>query len=372
MWRVEYYEGDKCIYKTTFMINSLAPKSSTSSRPVPTVGSSTTSSKRSVVTPPPPSTASRRNPTSGGGKRTGGGGGKGGGCLKTILWLLLIGGLLFAAYWFFGRQMLAEKAETEDMYVFADGMQVRNTYSGKSDVVGVLPYGSKVTVLSEPSDNIVEIECGDIQGFAPSNLLLPQYRFDLLDGALDEMSLQVIRAAKYRLMVLHFIEYSGFNTGEGGWTLDANLGYSPSAVYYDDAMNKNFTECPEVAFTMVNKSTEQVKAAAYAWDNDRPLQLATDDVKRIFLLSVTHKGDNYKFNTTGAKATKTQKNIDNVNWCQDKARSYAEIFADDQTNPKKLSGASKASSGSSKASSGSSIASSGSSELMNSKPPRKR
>ncbi len=342
MWRVEYYEGDKCIYKTTFMVNSLAPKSTTSSRPVPTVGSPTTTTTRSMVTPPP------TRPTTGGGKRTGGGGGKGGGCLKTILWLLFIGGLLFAAYWFFGRPMLEEKVETEDMYVYADGVEVRNTYAGKSDVVAVLPYGSKVKVLSDDlSDNIVEIECGDIQGFVSSNLLLPQYRFDLLNGALDKNSISMVQAAKYRLMLLDFIEYHGMNTGKGGWMLiSQEKDESPGEVYYDDAMSKAYTECPEVAFVLVNTSTGAIKAGAYAWGNDRPVQLASEDVDRLHILNVKAKGDTYKINCGAAVPKRSQRNIDNVNWCQDRAKSYGEVLADDKSASK--SSGSKKSSGSSK------------------------
>lgn len=234
-WRVEFYESDKCLYKTFVRINA----KSTPKAPY-------TQTKK-TYTP----TKTKKKSKSG-----------------NYLWILLLIGIIGAVYHFWYKDYRIDKA-TPRTYVYATNLVLRS--SKVADVeynrLGAIPYGSElITYSNENGWAYVKVE--GQKGYVSSDYLLDTGDFVLLNSIWgNEESKEVVPTAKYRLALLDYYKRTGLHGGLEWQLYTKAPGAKEDNVFYSRLFNKN-SRFADFAFLLKNNQTGERRFVLYSFDDD--------------------------------------------------------------------------------------------------------
>lgn len=248
-WRIEFYENDKCLYKSQVNIRKL---DSTKKTYVP------------PVTPPPSSKVSNTYTSNTSSAATVKSAGKSYGCIMTILILV---GLIWAGYSFWYKDYRKDK-NAPLTYVIANNLILRS--SKMADVpqnqIGTVPYGTELTTYSD-EDGWAHVKFDGQKGYVSSGFLIGPEDFMLLDGVWgNDDAKDVVSTTKCRLAVLDFLKSSRLATGRNGWQIYAKpKNARPNTVSFPTLADgyDNFTE---FVFILKDNATGKRLLAVYAFD----------------------------------------------------------------------------------------------------------
>lgn len=277
-WRIEFYENDRCLYKTTFEIHALS-----SFKPF-----TITTPKKQTPPPPPPK------------KKT-----------KWWIWLLLLG-LLWGGYEFWYKDYQRDK-EAARTYVYATNLFLRSSKDAESDnnQIARLPYGTELITYSD-ADGWAEVKYDGETGYASSGYLLGADDFQLLDGVWgNEEAKEAVMTSKCRKAILAYLKSANWKSGPDALQIYAKaLEASPNSVLYP-SLNDGYDEFSEFAFIITDNRTKKRRLVLYAFEKDetpvlRHVEDAPDkgDIKSV---SYTKWNKKYKVVYSGENEANVRK-----------------------------------------------------------------
>lgn len=265
-WRVEFYEGDKCLYKTFVRINA----KSTPKAPY-------TQTKK-TYTP----TKTKKKSKSG-----------------NYLWILLLIGIIGAVYHFWYKDYRIDKAAPRT-YVYATNLFLRS--SEVADVeynrISTIPYGSELITYSN-ENGWAYVKVDGKKGYVASDYLLTFQDFHLLNGVWgNEDAKELVSTAKCRLAVLDFLRRNNMQTGITGWQLyTKQKEMKPNSVLYPQ-LNDGYENFTEFAFILKDNQSNNRKLALYSFEeNENPVFRYMEDAPNkgdIKSITYTKWNDKYK------------------------------------------------------------------------------
>ena len=250
-WRIEFYENEKCIYKSQVDVHKL-------------------NSSGLIAL----------------------------GCLSSVFGLLATLGVIALVVWgvfklFFnasdGVRSYVYTTRTE-LYKSADNLSENN-------ILTSLPYGTLVEVASQKG-SLSEVEVEGKEGYVMGNMLLMEDDFKLLDGVWgNAMANECVSINRYRLAILHYVKASHIQTGKDGWQLMAkSMEILPNSVLYPN-MNNGYDKFSDFAFVLTNSKTNEMRAAVYSFTDDgQPKLVYEEQAEKAYMYSVTYRNGAYRIN----------------------------------------------------------------------------
>ena len=250
-WRIEFYENDRCLYKTTFEIYSLPVVSPSSYKPF-TITTSKQQNPSPAWTPQSSSPKRKKKSKS-----------------KWWLWLFLLLGLLWAGYEFWFKDYIHDM-NAPRTYVYATNLFLRSSKDedSESNRIGKIPYGAEVVTYSNQND-WAEVKFDGETGYVSSDYLLSYDDFRLLDGVWgNEEAKEVVMTSKCRRAILDFLKYSNWKSGADAWQIYTKAKeVQPNSVLYP-SLNDGYSDFSEFAFILTNNQTKKRKLVLYAFGKD--------------------------------------------------------------------------------------------------------
>ncbi len=246
-WRVEFYEGDKCLYKTSVKINALKVN-------IPNIPPQTsyTPPKKSTIPPPLPQKNSKS---------------------KGCLWLVLLIGILGAGYQFWYKDYKRDKDAPRN-YVYATNLFLRS--SAVADVeynrISTVPYGSELITYSNVN-GWAYVKADGKKGYVASDYLLNAKDFHLLNGVWgNDDAKEIVPTAKCRMAILDFLKKNNMQTGNMAWQLySKQKEIKPNSVLFP-RLNDGYDNFTEFAFILKDNQSGNRKLALYSFEeNERPV-----------------------------------------------------------------------------------------------------
>lgn len=254
-WKVEFYDGDKCIFSTTTNIQKkgIQPTPKPTPKPTPTPKPS----PYKPYTPPRKKTWWERNRKW---------------VIPSIAALILgvLGYIFLFQPWYFDKQ-------APKYYVISNSATMVDHNAGGAHI-NDFQYGTQIAMHEDRDGGIVGRTDGKI-GYMSKRFLVPEEDFKLLDGALgDDNVLNTIHMTRYRKAILDFIKQNNFSTGFGGYKL-----IMPSAAEYPNTImisheENGYDKYREFAFILTDTEKNKAKAAIYSFDeNENPVLVHSED-----------------------------------------------------------------------------------------------
>lgn len=276
--RVEFYEGDICIYKTFVMINA---KNTTKAPYTPQQPPYTSHKKPS--TPPPPS-------------RSG---------FKGWLFALLLAGALWAGYQFWYKDYKRDN-DAPRTYVFADNLFMRSTAVADVEYnrLGTIPYGSELITYSE-ENGWAYVKANGQTGYVSKDFLLNAKDFQLLNGVWgNNDAKEVVATSKCRLAVLDYLKSGNLKTGSTGWQIfTKQKEMKPNSVLFPK-LNNGYDNFTEFAFIIKNNENGLRKLVLYSFKEDEsPVFVYSEDApEQGDIKSISYNRWNNKYNVTYSRS----------------------------------------------------------------------
>lgn len=246
-WRVEFYEGDKCLYKTSVKINALKVS-------VPNISPQTlyTPPKKSTIPPPPPPKNSKS---------------------KGCLWLVLLIGVLGAGYQFWYKDYKRDK-DAPRHYVYATNLFLRSSCEANVEYnrISTVPYGSELITYSN-ENGWAYVKVNGKKGYVASDYMLNSQDFHLLNGVWgNEDAKEVVPTAKCRMAILNFLKANNMQTGHTAWQLyTKQKDVKPNSVLFP-RLNDGYEHFTEFAFILKDNKSGNRKLALYSFEeNESPV-----------------------------------------------------------------------------------------------------
>lgn len=279
-WRFEFYEGDKCLYKSSVQIYSLAPQKPAYTPP--------------PVTPPPTTPPPSTSP-----KPSSGGSGKG------CLWILLLIGALWAGYQFWYKDYKLDK-DALRTYVYANNLFLRS--STMADVehnrIGTIPYGAELITYSM-ENGWAHVKVDGKKGYVASDYLLKAEEFRQLNGVWgNEDAKETVSTAKCRMAVSDYLKRNNLQTGNTGWQLFTKpKEMKPNSVLFPQ-LNNGYDYFTEFAFILKDNQSGKRKLAVYAFEeNETPVFCYEEEApEKGDLRSITYSKWNKRYKVSYANA----------------------------------------------------------------------
>lgn len=277
-WRVEFYEGDKCLYKTSVEIHKKAQTNDFSTT-FPTFPSPTPVAPTPSVFYPPKKQKTKRS--------------------RWWLWLLLAGIVAGGIYSFWYVDYKRDK-EAPRSYVFATNLFLRS--SAKAGVehnqIAKLPYGAELITYSSGT-HWAYVKADGKEGYVASPYLLDADDFRLLDGVWgNEDAKEAVATAKCRLAVLDFLKSNNMNTGSDAWQIFTKpIEMKPNSVLYPK-LDNGYNDFTDFAFILTDNASGDRKAALYSFEADEtPVFCAAQEAEGEYIKFVTYneRTKTYKF-----------------------------------------------------------------------------
>lgn len=273
-WSVEFYEGDKCLYKTSVEIHALpSPKRPVSPPKTPYTPPKTPSA-------PAPSSPKKKSKS------------------KGCLWILLLVALLVGGYQFWYKDYKRDK-DAPRSYVYATNLFLRS--SAVADVeynrINTVPYGAELIIYSN-ENGWAYVKANGEKGYVSSDYLLGAADFHLLNGVWgNEDAKETVATAKCRLAVLDYLKKNNMQTGNSGWQLYAKQKeMKPNSVLYP-RLNDGYDNFTEFAFILKDNQSGNRKLALYSFEeNEAPVfRYAEDAPGKGDIKSITYNKWNRKY-----------------------------------------------------------------------------
>lgn len=289
-WRIEFYENDKCLYKSQVSIQELNPRKNIH---VPSLNSLPSGKNPSIST----SVNSNNKGTSSGLIALG--------CLSSVFGFLVTLGVIALVIWgvfklfFSGSDSVRSYVYTTrtELYKSADNLS-------ESNILTSLPYGTLVEVASQKG-SLSEVEVEGKEGYVMGNMLLMEDDFKLLDGVWgNAMANECVSINRYRLAILHYVKASHIQTGKDGWQLMAkSMEILPNSVLYPN-MNNGYDKFSDFAFVLTNSKTNEMRAAVYSFTDDgQPKLVHEEQAEKAYMYSVTYRKGVYRINYYSASSS---------------------------------------------------------------------
>lgn len=264
-WRIEFYENDTLLYKTSFIV--VKKQASHTSR-------------RSTV---PTDLAPKK-------KRKG--------CLSWLLFLLLALGCGYQ-FWYkdYKRDVDAPRS-----YVFATNLFLRSSQVADVEYnrLGTIAYGSELITYSNEG-GWAYVKANGQKGYVASDYLLGAEEFSLLNGVWgNDDAKEVVATAKCRKAILDFLKSGNLQTGNNGWQLYAKpKEMKPNSVSYPQ-LNDGYDHFTEFAFILKDNQSGKRKLALYAFEeNETPVfRYAEDAPAKGDIKAVTYSKWNNRYRVT--------------------------------------------------------------------------
>jgi len=280
-WRVEFYEGDKCLYKTSVEIHKAVVT------PPPYVPPVNNPVNKPVSQPYSPFINTSQKSKSG--------------SRSFFKWAI---GIVLCIVIFMGIKKFwyddyKQDADFPRFYVYANNLNLRSSkLAVDSNQVGMVPYGTELVVYSNEG-GWAYVKADGQKGYVSSDYLLGSEDFALLDGVWgNEESKEMVETSKCRLAVLDFLKTNGLPTGSDGWQIFTKLkDVKPNSVAFP-RLNDGYDDFTEFAFILKNNATNQQKLALYAFTTDeKPVFRHSEDAPEnacIKSVSYTKRKDAYR------------------------------------------------------------------------------
>lgn len=244
-WRIEFYENDKCLYKSQVNIQEF-------------------SLIKKIYVPPVNPPSSGKKPTSSSTKTKGRR--KSYGCIMTIL--IIVVGLIWAGYSFWYKDYMKDK-DASLTYVIANSLILRSSKmaDAQKNQIGTVPYGSELITYSK-ENGWAYVKFGGRKGYVSSDYLIGDSDFMLLTGVWgNDDAREVVSTTKCRLAVLDFLKSSKLNTGPEGWQIFAKpKKVKPNTISFP-TLDDGYDYFTEFAFILKNNTTGKRLLAVYAFDD---------------------------------------------------------------------------------------------------------
>ena len=248
-WRIEFYENDRCLYKTTFDIYALPAASSVTYKPF-TIATPKPTSPSPAWKPMSPSPKKKK-------KR-----------FKWWLWLLVVG-LLWTGYEFWFKDYMRDK-DAPRTYVYATNLFLRSSKDAESEYnqIDKIPYGSELITYSN-ANGWAEVKYDGETGYVSSDYLLGANDFQLLNGVWgNEEAKEVVMTSKCRLAILDFLKKHGLKTGVDAWQLyTKQKEMRPNSVLYP-SLDDGYDEFSEFAFILSDNRSQKRQFVLYSFKED--------------------------------------------------------------------------------------------------------
>lgn len=257
-WRIEFYENDRCLYKTSFDIYALPSVSPPPYKPF-------------VISKARPSTSSSLSQSLSQKKKK----------TKLQWWLcfLVLVGVLWTGYEFGLKNYLRNKNATHT-YVYVPNLFL-NSSKGvdlESTQLGKVLYGSEMITYSI-SDGWAEVKYNGETGYVSSDYLLDYNDFHLLDGVWgNNEAKEAIVTSKCRRAILDYLKRFNWKTGPDAWQIYAKAkDVKLNSVLYP-TLNDGHDKFSEFAFIITDNRTQKRKLVLYAFDdNGTPILKHVED-----------------------------------------------------------------------------------------------
>lgn len=281
IWRMEIYEGDKCLYKASIEIHPIvASQSSYIPSATPQTPPSWMSSPKQV--------AKKKS--------------------KWWAWMLLFISIIWLGYQFWYKDYAKDNAAPHS-YVFATNLFLRSSKEANTDnnLLGTMPYGTELVTYSDDGE-WAYVKANGQKGYVASDYLLSTEDFALLNGVWgNEEAKEMVETSKYRLAVLDYLKSNHLQTGSTGWQLYAKQKeMKPNSVLYP-LLNNGKSKDTGFAFILKDNATGKRKLILYAFEeNDIPVfRYAEDAPERGDITSVVYSRWNDKYRITYSKKNTT-------------------------------------------------------------------
>lgn len=272
-WQVEFYEGDKCLYKTSVKIDTINAVKAPYTPPQTPY----TPPKKSF-TPPPASKKSSKS--------------------HSYLWFLFLIGIFWAGYQFWYKDYKRDK-DAPRSYVYASNLFLRS--SAIADVeynrITTIPYGSELITYSN-ENGWAYVKANGKKGYVSSDYLLNAQEFHLLNNIWgNEDAKEVVSTAKCRLAILDYLKNNDIKTGNTAWQLYTKpKEIKPNSVLFP-RLNNGYDNFTEFAFILKDNQTGNRKLALYSFEEDEtPVFRYTEDAPaKGDIKSITYNKRNNKY-----------------------------------------------------------------------------
>lgn len=254
-WRIEFYENNKCIYKSQVDIHK---------------------------------------PNSSGHIALG--------CLSSLISLSITIGVIALIIWGVVKLFFSDSDGVKS-YVYTAKTELYKSSEGISEnnILSNIPYGTLVDVTSQKG-GFSEVEVDGKEGYVMSDMLLKENDFKLLDGVWgNAMASECVIINRYRLAILNYVKASHMQTGKNGWQLMAkDMKTLPNSVLYPN-INNGYDKFPDFAFVLINTKTNEKRTAVYSFTDDgQPKLVYEEQAEKAYMYSVVYKNGTYIINYSSA------------------------------------------------------------------------
>lgn len=280
-WRIEFYENDRCLYKTSFEIHALPATSPISYKPF-TITSPKSPNPSPAWKPMSPSPKTKKSKS------------------KWWLWILLPG-LLWAGYEFWFKDYMRDK-DAPRTYVYATNLFLRSSKDAESEYnrIGKVPYGAELITYSN-ANGWAEVKYDGETGYVSSDYLLGADDFHLLNGVWgNEEAKEVVMTSKCRMAILDFLKTYGLKTGADAWQIYTKpKEMKPNSVLYP-SLNDGYDEFTEFAFILTDNQTKKRRLGLYAFEEDEKpvIRYMEDAPDKGDIKSISYSKWNSKYKVT--------------------------------------------------------------------------
>lgn len=272
-WRIEFYEKDKCLYKTTVDIHALPIAKAPYTPP-------TTPPKTPYT---PPLSPAKKNKS------------------RWWLWLLLFIGILGFGYQFWYKDYKRDKDAPRN-YVFATNLFLRSSTVADMEYnrIGTIPYGSElITYSNENGWSYVKVN--GKKGYVASDYLFNTQDFHLLNGVWgNDDAKETVSTAKCRQAVLDYLKKNNMNTGSDAWQLyTKQKDMKPNSVLFP-RLKDGYDNFTEFAFILKDNQSGIRKLALYSFEeNETPVFRHEEDAPaKGDIKSITYSKWNNRYKVT--------------------------------------------------------------------------
>lgn len=278
-WRIEFYEGDYYLYRTTFRVEQISMAEDM------LLSMARNDGRYDSLLRTPPTKKKKKKK----------------GC---FVWGIVA--VIVAAAAYFGYNAYQEKTLVESVphgYVFANELVLRSSKSvDRENRLGTIPYGTKMPIYTNEG-GWAYVEANRQKGYVSSDFLLNETDFALLDGVWgNEEAKDMVNTSKCRVAMLDFIKKNGLSTGSGGWQLFTKAKeMKPNSVTFPQ-LKDGYDSFSEFAFILKDNATGQRRSAVYAFREDETPVLRyyedapeSGDIKSV---SYSRSAGKYKFSYT--------------------------------------------------------------------------
>lgn len=276
-WRIEFYEGDKCLYKSSLIINERKI-----SKPYTPPQTPYTSPK----TPTTPHVSSSNKS----------------GNLKGCFWaVIILIGILWAGYQFWYKDYKRDK-DASRTYVFADNLFMRSTAVADVEYnrLGTIPYGSELITYSE-ENGWAYVKANGETGYVSKDFILNAHDFQMLNGVWgNNDAKEVVATSKCRLAVLDYLKSGNLKTGSTGWQIfTKQKEMKPNSVLFPK-LNNGYDNFTEFAFIIKNNENGLRKLVLYSFKEDEsPVFVYSEDApEQGDIKSISYNRWSNKYNVT--------------------------------------------------------------------------